>query len=610
MLFGIDLGTTNSAISVYVGNEVSKIITLDNGKTTLPSCVVYENGKLIAGEYAYKLRHQSNAIYSAKRYMGTDKVYQLNDGSGNNSVIELRPQDVGAEVIKELVARASYLYPDIKDVTITVPAEFNDLQRKATEEAGRLAGLNVVSIINEPTSAALVYESKVSKNILVYDLGGGTFDVSVIQVSVPEGQAQDDDTNSDGLCFEGLGIDLNDIVDKQSQLRPSYRILASEGNTSLGGDDLDDAVAKLVLSNLDNDLVANGKKVKLRKFISKTAYNKLVSDVESVKKTICSTEGSSAKLYIDGSTVGLDRIEYHIGLEEFAQCTFPIYRKTRLCINSAIAKSGINWTDITDIILVGGSTKSQVIVELLKSDFPNITINNTINPDECVAIGASKQTAITMGESDTTVTDVVPQTISVETICEELDGSYTPGKLEALVLKNTPLPVSVTRTYKLNRAGDYTVVKVYQGTGQFVEEATKLGDLELNSENEEGDSVTVVATINTNGLLEIKVKHKDAFVTKQLSNVFGVSTEQPVKKKSPRDKICDKYERSLKSIYKRVPKKYIEALEKFRETGDKESKELLVNLIDSKSKVLSDFDIMEKTSIFKESDNVEVGEQN
>lgn len=590
-VFGIDLGTTNSAISVYIGKGNSQIIQLEKG-TTLPSCVMYKDGEFIIGHEAYENRFKSNVCYSVKRLMGTDTIVRLSDKDkdGNNHTVELTPEEVSSLILKELVRQASKYYSDIKDVTITVPAGFNQLQREATRKAGELAGLNVVAIINEPTSASLSYNTKESKKVLVYDLGGGTFDVSIVDIEV------DEDTV--GASFGLLGVDLGSDVYKA----PTYKILANANDNHLGGDDIDKEFFTRAMSKASVQARLAGKGGKVHKRLSDETIEYIRLNIEKGKKMLSTTTVGFLTIPVREEDSELDGIEINAGIGDLTDATRVVYNRTKVLTNKAIVESKIDRSEIKEIVLVGGSTKSNIIKEFLRLDFPQCFINDTINPDECVAVGASVQTAVTSGISETKIFDVVPQTISVEVISSAMNGDVVKGKLVPLIKKNQTLPASNSRTFTLENTHNNIIVKLYQGDGAFVNEADFIGHVVLERDNKDSDTVQLNCLINSNGLLEVTAGSGDFKVKKDLVNIFGIDKGQETKRaKSPRTKLRNMWERNLLQSRggKALPPTMIAALDSFEETGDEKAKAKIQKALQKARGEVDKEDIIKKTSLFK-----------
>ena len=389
-VFGIDLGTTNSAISIVDNNGIAKCLELDNGKTTMPSCVLWDSNKdeFIVGDKAYAKRYQSNVCYSVKRLMGSDELVTF-EHAGKK--ITKTPAEVSAIILKGLVSKVK-LYKDIKDVVITVPAGFNINQIEATKKAADLAGLNLLGIMREPTAASLVYRlDKEPGNILVYDLGGGTFDVSI--VNVKKGSSGD----SDLLDFLGMG-------DDETESKDSITVINTRGNNKLGGDDLDREIYSLMENKLKTHYGITPK------MIRREDKEKLILKLEQYKK---SADYANTDIYLDWTLTNGKKFQGMVSftMEDFEKATKKIYRKTKVYIDDVLKSSNVN---IHSIVLVGGSTKNVLLQKMLKDDYPGVNVCNYLNPDEAVSLGASVQAKRLKYGSDTLeVFDVTSNPIGV-----------------------------------------------------------------------------------------------------------------------------------------------------------------------------------------------------
>ena len=484
--FGIDLGTTNSCISMLQSNtSVPKIIPLKDGNT-LQSCVMLnEDGTFTVGKEAYEHRYEDSAIYSVKRFMGTDKDILLQ--AGDKKVL-LKPEEVSAKILREIVDQAEKYVGKgiIKDVTITVPAHFNDMQRRATQKAGELAGLNVINIINEPTSAGLLYgldNAKSNETILVYDLGGGTFDVSILRVV------------KNLRKFPLLGINTNGEYDDTS-----ISIVANDGDVHLGGDDIDEKMLHYVTNRMSDFYGVSGEYIE-ENLMTKREIEMLKLIIEQFKKSglktfyysICDRENVDVKF--DGK-------EY----EEF--CFREVFNKTFEYVSRAMASAGVSMID--HIVLVGGSTKSPVIRKMLKEKFPNIDIMSSFEPDLSVALGASISSASALGVSKiATITDVVPLSIGVVVMDE--NGNK---KFSKILKKDTQLPCRAIQTYTAKGdedASDNVTVRIYQG--ESINDISKLYNIGTVSVECHSSNVSIEFVCDLNGVLSCFV-HSDGNVEK------------------------------------------------------------------------------------------------
>lgn len=473
--FGIDLGTTNSCISMMKSNTtIPTVIPLDDG-LTIPSCVMLnEDGSLTVGKEAYEHRFEQSTIYSVKRLMGSASKVTLRNGDRE---VVLTPEEVSAEILKAIVVQAEKTVGKdiVKDVTITVPAHFNDTQRRATRRAGELAGLNVVGIINEPTSAGLLYgldNAKSNQTILVYDLGGGTFDVSILRVTKELRQ------------FPMLGINVNEEYNKTA-----INIIANEGDVKLGGDDIDNAVMDYVLDDLtvQSGLSPN----KIKELISTRGLEELKLRLEKAKKA-----KQGLILY------NLDGKEYTVKLsgDKYIKAYEPIFNRTYELVSQAMANAGI--ANIDHIVLVGGSTKSDIIRDMLKDKFPHINIMNTFEPDLSVALGASISSATSLGlSSAATITDVVPMSIGILSTDENGNTIFT-----KMLKKDTQLPCSAIKTFSILDTTKDVMLNIMQGESKHnIDSLVSIGKLILGSDKYQANELNVLFRCDLNGVLSCHV---------------------------------------------------------------------------------------------------------
>ena len=475
--FGIDLGTTNSCISMMKAHSsIPTIIPLDYGNT-LQSCVMLNSdGTLTVGKEAYEHRYEKSTIYSVKRFMGTNKKIELVNGEHR---LVLTPEEVSAEILKELVKQAEKYTGSgvIKDVTITVPAHFNDAQRRATRSAGELAGLNVINIINEPTSAGLLYgldNAKSNQTILVYDLGGGTFDVSILRIT------------KELQSFPLLGINMNGEYNKTS-----INIVGNDGDTALGGDDIDRNVTDYVISNVA--LQAEVTENKVKEIIGTIGYEELKLRLEKAKKSFNKSINVPLRGYGD-FTVELTGSQF----EE--ECYRPIFNRTYDLISQAMSNSGI--TAIDNIVLVGGSTKSQIIQRMLKEKFSHLNILNTFEPDLSVGLGASVSSATTLGISKiATITDVVPMSIGILSVDNSGHQEFT-----KILKKDSQLPCSVEKEFSvINDDMDINLTICQGESTRNIDALTNIGHLTIKSDRYKGHDLTVGFKCDLNGVLSCYV---------------------------------------------------------------------------------------------------------
>lgn len=471
--FGIDLGTTNSCISMLRSNaSIPSIIPLKYGNTIQSCAMLNEDGTLTVGKEAYEHRYEESAIYSVKRFMGSNKRITLKSG---DKEVTMSPEEVSAEILKAIVQQASEYVGEgiIKDVTITVPAHFNDAQRRATKAAGELAGLNVISIINEPTSAGLLYgldNAKTNQTILVYDLGGGTFDVSILRVT------------KELRAFPMLGINTNGEYNKTA-----INIIGNDGDVALGGDDIDANVTKYVIEDIARQ--AGIAKEKVIEIIGKKGFEELKLRLEKAKKS-----GQGIIIYnLDGYG------EYTVQLlskDVEEKCYRPVFERSFELVAKAMSNAGV--TVIDHIVLVGGSTKSQIIQNMLKEKFPHLSTLNTFEPDLSVALGASISSATALGVSKiATITDVVPMSIGI--LAGSSDGTIEYNKM---LKKDTQLPCTYDKAFNIVDQTKDIILDVRQGESlNNIDKLTPIGKLVIKSNQYQGNKLIVSFKCDLNGVL-------------------------------------------------------------------------------------------------------------
>lgn len=527
--FGIDLGTTNSAISVLRNGKIPDIITLKSGKNTLPSCVLWtgKGDEFIVGDEAYNSRYKDNAIYSVKRMMGTDEKIVLKYG-GKEKV--LKPEEVSALILKELATQASLQYGEVKDVVITVPAYFNNKQLEATRKAGELAGLNVIKTFREPTSASLLYNVddtiKSEAQVLVYDLGGGTFDVSLVKISKISNTKELDTI---------YGFKSSDISDESGNLTLS--VLRTDGDSHLGGDDIDNELYNI----LEEKLIEQGIDVK---YIPREVREELKLRLEQKKKI--SAYGHLLNLEFKLQDSKGTKVSTQIPLvpNDFYRATNVVYQKTKRIMENTL--SGINMSLIDSIVLVGGSTKSEVLKTMLKKDFPLVKIDDALNPDESVALGAAVEAKrAKYGDKSVNVFDVLPLSI----------GVLADGKIKKLIMRNQVVPFSVTRVFSTSRDNQESIaIQIYQGNSSRPEECINLGTLVLK-DIPKGKAHKVVIKVklevNAEGILKCAVQVGDKYKDIVLTNLF-TGQDDKSENKPKLDKLSERKLKRWRSLAKKL----------------------------------------------------------
>ncbi|MDY3946742.1 MAG: molecular chaperone DnaK [Ezakiella sp.] len=484
-IIGIDLGTTNSCVAFMEGGEPTVITNIEGNRTT-PSIVAFtKDGERLVGETAKRqaITNPERTIYSIKREMGSNYKVDI-DGKSYG------PEEISAMILQKLKSDAeSYLGETVNEAVITVPAYFTDAQRQATKDAGRIAGLDVKRIINEPTAAALAYgmdKEEGSHKIMVYDLGGGTFDVSILEL--------------------GDGV---------------FEVLATRGNNKLGGDDFDNKLIDFIADTFQKE---NG--IDLR--VDRMSHQRLKEAAEKAKKELSSTMSTNINLpFITATAAGPLHLNIDITRAKFNELTHDLVDATRGPVKECIKDAGISIGDIDKVLLVGGSTRIPAVQDAVK-ELTGKDPQKDINPDECVALGAALQGGVLTGEvKDLLLLDVTPLSLGIETL-----GGVT----NRLIERNTTIPTKKSQIYTTASDGQTSVdIHVLQGEREFAKDNTTLGRFQLSgiAAAPRGiPQIEVTFDIDANGI--VNVSAKDMATGKQQSITITSSTnltEDEIKKK-------------------------------------------------------------------------------
>jgi molecular chaperone HscA len=497
LIVGIDLGTTNSLVA-YVKDGTAITVLDETGKHALVPSVIHfdENSDIVVGDKAKEklLLFPERTIYSAKRLMGKSYKdlenlkenfgYKIIENEGE-SLVKVKvddrfynPIELSSFILKELKDRIeSRLNKTVSKAVITVPAYFNDAQRQATRDAGKLAGLDVLRIINEPTAASLAYgiglNKEDSKTVAVYDLGGGTFDISILEIQ-------------DGI----------------------FDVLSTNGDTLLGGDDFDKIIMDFWIQQLGIE--------KLNE--NKSLLQSLRLAAEKAKKHIGKNENFTEELSYDGKKISLE-----ISKSKFEDLARPIIEKTIRCCEFAMKDSGKNISEIDEIIMVGGSTRIPLVQNMVQ-DFFQKPLHNELNPDEVVALGAAIQADVLAGnQKDVLLLDITPLSLGIETVG---------GLMDTILPRNSKIPIRAGRQYTTSVDGQKNLkIAIYQGERDLVEHNRKLGEFILKNipPMPAGlPKIEVTFTINADGILSIKAEElrSSTAQTVEIKSTYGISEEE------------------------------------------------------------------------------------
>ncbi|WP_373438840.1 molecular chaperone DnaK [Metamycoplasma equirhinis] len=555
IILGIDLGTTNSVVSI-IENGSSKVLENPNGKRTTASVVAFKNGETIVGEAAKRqLETNPDAIASIKRLMGTSKTVHANNKN-------YKPEEISALILSYMKEYAEKkIGQPIKKAVITVPAYFDNAQREATKNAGSVAGLDVVRIINEPTAAALAFgldkDKEKNNKILVFDLGGGTFDVSILEME-----------------------------------NGTFEVLSTSGDNVLGGDDWDNKIVEWMSQEITKKYDFNPKNDKM-------AMARLKEEAERAKITLSQSLVANISLpFLAMNANGPVNVELELKRSEFESMTSELLERTKKPLMDALAEAKLSWSEINEVLMVGGSTRMPAVQKLV-SDITGKKLNSSINPDEVVSVGAAIQGAILAGEiQDVLLLDVTPLTL----------GIVVEGDLVApLIPRNTTIPVTKSQVFSTATDNQEAVtIAVTQGEREFARDNKILGQFNLEGIDPAPRGVPQIEvsfSIDVNGITKVTAKdkktNKEQTITIQNTSSLSKDEVEKMVKEAETNREADKKKRHEIEVTVRA-EQLINDLNKALESKEAEKmqdvqKEELKKQVDELKSLLEkkDFDTLE-----------------
>ena len=525
---GIDLGTTNSCVCVYEGGE-AKVIANPEGERTTPSVVAFKNGEIIVGGAAKRQTVVNpDTISSIKRLMGTKEKVHANGK-------DYTPEEVSAMILGDLKKTAeAYLGEKVTKAVITVPAYFNDAQRQATKNAGKIAGLEVERIINEPTAAALAYgldKQEESQKVLVYDLGGGTFDVSILEL--------------------GDGV---------------FEVLSTSGNNKLGGDDFDHKVVEFILNEIE-------KEHKIDLSNDKMAMQRIKDAAEKAKKDLSGVTTTTISLpFLAQSADGVVNFETNLTRAKFEELTHDLVEETLTPVRKALKDAGLKASDLDKVLLVGGSTRIPKVQEVVKKELGKEP-SKGVNPDEVVAMGAAIQGGVLTGEvNDIVLLDVTPLSLGIETLG---------GVCTVLIPRNTTIPTSKSQVFSTAADNQPAVdIHILQGERSMAADNKTLGNFQLTgipAAPRGVPQIEVTFDIDANGIVNVKAKDlgtgKEQKITITANNTLSEEEIDKMMKEAEANKEADEKRKEEADARNEAEQLIFMTEKSIKDLGDKVSNE-------------------------------------